>query len=78
MDNPNIPTEKERAYFAMLEYLHAYWERGQSAEVGGMLGDMHFVPGGTTMDAACWEDWNHAWKKSEGKAKADYLLKLRK
>lgn len=78
MANATAPSEMERAYFAMLEYLEAYWKRGGSDEVAGMLGDMHFVPDGPTMNKACWEDWKAAWGKSQGKTKADYHLRLTK
>lgn len=78
MDSSTAPTEKERAYFAMIEYLEAYWKRGNSEEVAGMLGGMQFLPDGVTMDQACWADWEQAWEQTHGKTKADYLISLTK
>ena len=70
------PNEKEVAFFAMIEYLDQHWRRGKSEEIGGMLGDLHFGADGTTMDPACWSDWEEAFNKAQGKTKADYNSKL--
>ncbi len=53
----------EQAYLAMYAYLDAYYERGKSSEIGGMLGDMSFLEDGGTADPACMRDWNEAVEK---------------
>ena len=68
----------ERAYFAMIEYLDAYWKRGGSDEIAGMLGDLHFISDTNTMDPACLEDWKEAWDKTSGKKRTDYFISLTK
>lgn len=78
MNSSTSPTEKERAYFAMIEYLEAYRKRVNSDEVAGMLGGMQFLPDGVTMDQACWADWEEAWQRTNGKSKSDYLSTLSK
>jgi hypothetical protein len=59
--------DMQRAYFAMMEYLEAYWKRSNSAEVAGMLGDMNLLRDGSSMDPAVWEDWKAAWERSKSR-----------
>lgn len=67
MDDTGTTSDMLRAYFAMLEYLEAFWKRGNSEEIAGMLGDMQLLQNGTSMDPAVWEDWKVAWERSKGR-----------
>lgn len=49
-------TEKE-AYAAMYEYLVTVYERTQSDDLGGLLGDMSTIGDGETADPAVWFEW---------------------
>jgi hypothetical protein len=49
-------TEKE-AYAAMFAYLVAVYEKTQSDDLGGLLGDMSTVGDGETADPAVWHEW---------------------
>lgn len=48
---------KEQALKAMAIFLERFYERTQSDDVGGLLGDMMLRENGTTADPAAWEDW---------------------
>lgn len=45
------------AYLAMFEYLHCYYERGKSDEIGGMLGDLSLLQDGGSADPAAMSDF---------------------
>ncbi|MEH2371909.1 hypothetical protein [Nostoc sp.] len=49
-------TEKE-AYTAMYAFLVQVYERTQSNELGGLLGDMSTIEDGETGDPAVWHEW---------------------
>lgn len=49
-------TEKE-AYAAMYAYLVAVYNRTQSDDLGGLLGDTSTVGDGETADPAVWYEW---------------------
>lgn len=49
-------TEKE-AYAAMYAYLVTVYDRTQSDDLGGLLGDMSTVGDGETADPAVWHEW---------------------
>lgn len=49
-------TEKE-AYAAMYAYLVTVYERTQSDDLGGLLGDMSTIGDGETADPAVWFEW---------------------
>ncbi len=49
-------TEKE-AYDAMYAYLVTVYERTQSDDLGGLLGDMSTIGDGKTADPAVWHEW---------------------
>jgi hypothetical protein len=49
-------TEKE-AYEAMYAYLVTVYEKTQSDDLGGLLGDMSTVEDGKTADPAVWHEW---------------------
>lgn len=55
----------EQAYRAMFYYLQDYYFREHSDEIGNMLGGMALLSDGGTADAAAWEDWLIAVKRSE-------------
>jgi hypothetical protein len=66
------------AYKTMFEYLSAYYQRGKSDEIGGMLGSMSFLKDGGTADPAVWSDWEKAFELAQDKPKDDYNLNLKK
>ena len=49
-------TEKE-AYKAMYAFLEQVYNLTKSDDIGGLLGDMSFLPEGNTADPAIWHDW---------------------
>jgi hypothetical protein len=49
-------TEKE-AYAAMYAYLVTVYDRTQSDDLGGLLGDMSTLGDGETADPAVWHEW---------------------
>ena len=49
-------TETE-AFEAMVLFLQGFYERTQSDDVGGLLGDMVLLEDGTTADPAAWDNW---------------------
>ncbi|MBQ0799634.1 MAG: hypothetical protein KBT63_10145 [Porticoccaceae bacterium] len=65
----------EQAYLAMFTFLEAYYERGKSDEIGGMLGSMSLLEDGGTADPAIAADWNEAVLKVLS-GDADANLKL--
>jgi hypothetical protein len=54
---------KEQAFKAMAIFLERFYERTQSDDVGGLLGDMMLRKNGTTADPAAWEDWMKSVQK---------------
>jgi len=58
-----IKLTSEQAYQAMFSFLEAYYERGKSDEIGGMLGSMSLLEDGGTADPAIEIDWNEAVSK---------------
>jgi hypothetical protein len=49
-------TEKE-AYATMYAYLVKLYERTQSDDLGGLLGDMSTLSDGQPIDPAIWSEW---------------------
>lgn len=49
-----------QAFNAMRRFLEGYWERTNSDDVGGLLGDLQLCQDGGTFDPAAWEDWIEA------------------
>ncbi|MEH2282278.1 MAG: hypothetical protein V7K90_13265 [Nostoc sp.] len=49
-------TEKE-AYTAMYAFLVQVYERTQSNDLGGLLGDMSTIEDSETADPAVWHEW---------------------
>ena len=49
-----------QAYLAMLEFLRRYYERGQSDEIGGLLGGLSLLGDGQPADPAQTADWEWA------------------
>lgn len=45
------------AYRAMLAFLDGAYERTQSDDLAGLLGDWQLTTEGGTMDPAAWGDW---------------------
>lgn len=62
----------------MFEYLEAYYERGNSDEIGSMLGSMSMLDDGSTADAAVWNDWEKAFERAGNRSKDYYYLRLKK
>ena len=46
-----------QAFEAMKKFLEGYWERTNSDDVGGLLGELQFHAEGGTFDPAAWHDW---------------------
>lgn len=65
------------SYKAMLEYLKAYYQRGKSDEIGGMISSMSFLSDGSTADSAAWSDWEESFKIALNKSKDEYNLKFK-
>ena len=58
------PLTPEQAYLAMFEFIREYWERvSRPAEIGALLGQMHYTPGVGTADPEMWERWLVAAEK---------------
>ena len=68
---------KEDAYLAMFAFLEDYYSRGNSDEIGGMLGSMSLLQNGSPTDPAIKQDWNDALEKVF-QGKVDARLKLTK
>ena len=66
----------EQAYAAMFYFLKQLWERTQSSDLGGFLGDMSLLQDGQTADPAVINDWSRAVDFALNGNKAD-TLKLR-
>jgi len=49
-----------QAYLAMFEYLRQYYERGQSDEIGAMLGALSLLSDGGSVDPATLDDFLHS------------------
>lgn len=49
-----------QAFEAMKKFLEGYWERTNSDDVGGLLGELQFSSDGGTFDPAAWHDWMDA------------------
>jgi hypothetical protein len=49
----------QQAYLAMFEFLCQYYKRGQSDEIGGLLGGLQLLPDGQSADAAY---YSHDWE----------------
>jgi hypothetical protein len=50
----------QQAYLAMFAFLKAYYERGQSDEIGGLLGGLSLLQDGYPADPAYASEWNEA------------------
>lgn len=46
-----------QAFNAMRKFLEGYWERTNSDDIGGLLGELQLSPDGGTFDPAAWGDW---------------------
>jgi hypothetical protein len=53
----SINLNEKEAYAAMYAYLSAVYDRTQSDDLGGLLGDMSTVGDGETADPAVWHQW---------------------
>lgn len=47
----------QQAFEAMVLFLEGFYERTQSDDVGGLLGDLILLEDGETADPAAWDDW---------------------
>lgn len=51
MNQTTQPTlTSHQAYLVMFEFLRRYYERGQSDEIGGLLGGLQLLPDGQSAD----------------------------
>jgi hypothetical protein len=53
----------QQGYRAMIDFLENYYDRTQSDDVGGLLGDLMLLEDGTSADSAAWEDWLNSVQK---------------
>ena len=47
----------KQAFEAMVLFLEEFYNRTQSDDVGGLLGDLILLEDGSTADPAAWYDW---------------------
>lgn len=64
-------------YKAMFNFLEAYYERGKSDEIGGLLGDLSLLDDGSSADPAMMEDWDDAYQAALKSSDDDYRLDLK-
>jgi hypothetical protein len=50
----------QQAYAAMYHFLHEFWKRTKSDDVGGLLGAKSLLQDGSTADAAMAYNWQRA------------------
>lgn len=55
---------EKTAFNAMVLFLEAYYERTNSGDVGGLLGDLRMLDDGQTADPAAWSDWMECAEKA--------------
>ncbi len=48
---------RKQAFEAMMLFLEEFYNRTQSDDVGGLLGDLILLEDGSTADPAAWYDW---------------------
>lgn len=53
----SINLSEKEAFAAMYAYLNTVYERLQSDDLGGLLGDMSTLQDGGTADPAVWIEW---------------------
>lgn len=70
-----------QAYLIMFEFLWQYYQRGQSNEIGGLLGDLSLLADGSSADPAQLADWEIALSRvleaeatPQGYCQADFRL----
>ena len=56
---------KKEAYVAMYAYLVRVYERTQSDDLGGLLGDMSMTSDQETADPAVWFEWYECVDKAK-------------
>jgi len=69
----------KEAFEAMFFYLNNLYERTNSDDLGGFLGDMLLMEDGEPVDSAVWSDWMAAVKEVRNKdrtavSKIDFVL----
>jgi hypothetical protein len=57
----------EQAFTAMVIFLEGFYERTNSDDVGGLLGDLLLRPDGSTADPAAGLDWLTSVQKSKSR-----------
>lgn len=65
----------DKAYVAMFVFLEGIYQRGQSADIGALLGSMSLLPDGLPADPALVEDWVVA-KRSAESGTSEIALRL--
>ncbi|NRT73605.1 hypothetical protein [Clostridium beijerinckii] len=68
-DNMNLTIEE--AYKSMVNFLEKYYQRTNSDDIGGLLGDIMLIDEGITADPASWDDW----LESVGRIKSEKYIK---
>ncbi|EHI99783.1 hypothetical protein CDLVIII_3209 [Clostridium sp. DL-VIII] len=57
MNKDNMNLTIEEAYKSMVNFLEKYYQRTNSVDIGGLLGDIMLIGEGITADTASWHDW---------------------
>ncbi|NRT79461.1 hypothetical protein [Clostridium beijerinckii] len=57
MKKDNINLTIQEAYKSMVNFLEKYYQRTNSDDIGGLLGDIMLIDEGITADPASWDDW---------------------
>jgi hypothetical protein len=60
MDDTKPLLTPRQAYLCMFEFLRQYYARGQSDEIGGLLGSLSVLTDGLPADPAQASDWANA------------------
>lgn len=63
----------KEAFDLMIIYLDKYYERTNSNDIGGLLGDAMILEDGTTADSAMMDDWLLSVKKNTNKIDNNYM-----
>jgi cobalamin biosynthesis protein CbiD len=71
-----ITLTPEQAYAAMYYFLEDYYARGQSDEIGGMLGGMSLLGDGGTTDPAVKSDWQRAVQRAMTEGDAGLAFRI--
>lgn len=63
MKKDNVNLTIEESYKSMVNFLEKYYQRTNSDDIGGLLGDIMLIDEGITADPASWNYWLEAVEK---------------